>query len=262
MCSSSVNSACNNAVFNSRTIHSMEQNQAHPSSIRLSQAAARAGDNAPAEIARRLNVSVQKVFNWISRGVSKEGALEAQAAYHVDANWILGISDDARLLIREDPMTYGADGHPAPISRDDTSMLYIGRPPVWRVAIRGHAHVNKEGFWFQLDDTTDVETFSYPTTDPAAYAIRIKGDNYDPAIEADDCVLIEPSIPLRVDGRVLIQLKDGRSSIQRLRVYDKHEYKLQSITGTGVRTTVAVEDVEFVHFVRGNFSLHGMETTP
>ncbi|WEN13682.1 S24 family peptidase [Rhodanobacter sp. AS-Z3] len=236
----------------------MNEPRAHPSSIRLAEAAERMGDSSPTAIARRLNVSVQKVSNWISRGVSKEGALEAQAAYNVDANWILGSTTDARLSVRESEAPYSSGRSTAPISPDDDSIGYLGRPPLWRVPIRGNAGVNKQGFWFQLDNDSAFESFFYPTTDPAAYAIRIKGDSYDPAIEADDCVLIEPSVALRIDGRVLICLKDGRSTIQRLRVYNQHEYKLQSITNSGERTTISASEVESAHFVRGNFSMHGL----
>jgi hypothetical protein len=42
------------------------------------------------ELARALNVSEQVVTNWAKRGMSVEGALSAQFAFHKDANFILG----------------------------------------------------------------------------------------------------------------------------------------------------------------------------
>ena len=42
------------------------------------------------ELARALNVSEQVVTNWAKRGMSVEGALNAQFAFHRDANYILG----------------------------------------------------------------------------------------------------------------------------------------------------------------------------
>jgi SOS-response transcriptional repressor LexA len=233
----------------------------HPSAARLLEAADRFGDRSPTEIARKMNVSVQKVFNWLSRGVSKEGALQAQATYKVDANWILGLAEIGHLVVRETGMKYLAKPETPQVSPYGDESTYLGAPPLGRIAIRGNADVNKDGFWFELDDSTVAESFAYPTTDPDAYAVRIKGDHYDPAIESDDCVLIEPNFPLRLDGRVLVKLKDGRSSIQRLRVYDDKSYKFQSITNASLRVTVQNVDVEYVHFVRGNLSLHGIEVS-
>jgi hypothetical protein len=42
------------------------------------------------ELARALNVSEQVITNWAKRGMSIEGALNAQFAFHRDANFILG----------------------------------------------------------------------------------------------------------------------------------------------------------------------------
>ena len=44
----------------------------------------------PSELARALNVSEQVVTNWAKRGISVEGALAVQFAFHRDANYILG----------------------------------------------------------------------------------------------------------------------------------------------------------------------------
>jgi hypothetical protein len=41
------------------------------------------------EIAAALNESQQVVKNWESRGISKDGALKAQARFGCDANWLL-----------------------------------------------------------------------------------------------------------------------------------------------------------------------------
>lgn len=51
------------------------------------------GDTSAAQIARRMNVSIQAVVNWEKRGISREGALLAQLAYGCDANWLLGHVD-------------------------------------------------------------------------------------------------------------------------------------------------------------------------
>ena len=64
----------------------------HPLIDRLYTAASALEDRSPSEVAKRLNMSVQVVTNWSTRGISKEGALAAQEAYGVNANWLLGTS--------------------------------------------------------------------------------------------------------------------------------------------------------------------------
>jgi hypothetical protein len=91
MCSELVNTLCNNVLFSCSTISAMETDLLHESTARLYGFAREAlGDDAPAKVARRLNVSAQTLQNWESRGVSQDGALKAQAAYGCDANWLLG----------------------------------------------------------------------------------------------------------------------------------------------------------------------------
>lgn len=57
----------------------------------------------PSEIARALNVSEQVVHNWSKRGISMEGALAAQMAFHKDANYILGRLPHPMMLARPQP---------------------------------------------------------------------------------------------------------------------------------------------------------------
>lgn len=52
-------------------------------------AKARCGDTTQAAVAVRMNVKAQVVSNWESRGVSKEGAIEAERYYGASPLWIL-----------------------------------------------------------------------------------------------------------------------------------------------------------------------------
>lgn len=56
----------------------------HPSMVALYEAAREHGDLQPADVARRLNMSQQRLKNWDGRGISKEGALSAQEIYGID----------------------------------------------------------------------------------------------------------------------------------------------------------------------------------
>lgn len=87
------------------------------------------------ELARALNVSEQVITNWAKRGISAEGALAVQFAFHRDANFILG-----RL---SHPMMYpqGPSGGqpPAPVhTAQDTKANYaVAIPwPFSKVSVR------------------------------------------------------------------------------------------------------------------------------
>lgn len=65
----------------------------HEHMARIYTAASKTGrldeDHRQASLARLLNVSVQNVNNWESRGPSKEGLLQAQEFLGINATWVL-----------------------------------------------------------------------------------------------------------------------------------------------------------------------------
>lgn len=61
----------------------------HPSIARLYAIAKDHDDQAPAEVARTINVSDQTLHNWEKRGISKDGANKAGRAYGCDPLAIL-----------------------------------------------------------------------------------------------------------------------------------------------------------------------------
>lgn len=63
----------------------------HVSTGRLYAAAAKLVPpiSGPTELAAALSVSKQSVTNWRSRGVSKEGAIEAQRVLGINLDWVL-----------------------------------------------------------------------------------------------------------------------------------------------------------------------------
>lgn len=61
----------------------------HPTMARLYQAARSRGITTQAGLAATLNTSSQRVKNWESRGISQQGANEAQAVMGVSSTWIL-----------------------------------------------------------------------------------------------------------------------------------------------------------------------------
>jgi hypothetical protein len=102
-----VNTMCINKPFNVAIIPGMKKMHAHME--RLYAAARSLGRLSPemeqASLARLLNVAQQNVNNWESRGLSKEGLLDAQQKLGVNATWV---------VTGEGPMFVGA-GSVAPV---------------------------------------------------------------------------------------------------------------------------------------------------
>lgn len=178
----------------------------HPSASRLYQVAALLGDHSTAAIAKRMNTSVQKVQNWESRGVSREGALHAQLVYGHDANWILCVP--------------GAGPAVMPVSQSDATITDPSQARYRRVQVRGNAMVDAEGFWQELEDSKGDVYVEAATSDPGAYAVRIVGRRFYPVIDSGQCILLAPSAPLKMNKRVLVRLADGRHTV---RVYLNHQ---------------------------------------
>lgn len=61
----------------------------HPTMRRLYEAARERGITTQAGLAAKLNTSSQRVKNWEGRGISQQGANEAQAMLGVSSTWIL-----------------------------------------------------------------------------------------------------------------------------------------------------------------------------
>lgn len=207
MFSSAVNTPCNNALFSSRTMGGMEAASAmHPSANRLYRIAAQRGDLSTAAIAKRMNTSVQKIQNWESRGVSREGALHAQLVYGYDANWLLGLQGSAHLV--------------PPVSQSEATLTHPSLARYQRVLVRGVAVVDAAGFWKELEQSRGDEYIEAATSDPDAYAVRVVGRRYYPVIDSGQCVLMSPAAPLKMSKRVLVRLADGRHTV---RLYLNHQ---------------------------------------
>lgn len=94
-----VNAACINSSFSGARIHFMprESVDPHESAKRLLAGAARATEHLPpsrrvasfGQITKALQITGARMTNWKARGVSKEGALAAEAKWGLSPTWVL-----------------------------------------------------------------------------------------------------------------------------------------------------------------------------
>lgn len=134
----------------------------HPSMQRLYQAAlAVSGDSIPADVARRMNTSQQRLYNWEARGISQEGAIEAERAYGVSPRWILD----------------GSGAQPGPNGSNNVAPMNTVFPAVPLISWV------KAGMWADIVDNympgSGEELKAAYTSKPGrqAFALRVEGDS-------------------------------------------------------------------------------------
>lgn len=120
----------------------------------------------------------------------------------------------------------------------------------WRVVdIKGTAQLGDEGFWCELESADGcIEVIS---NDPAAYALRTKGDSMHPAIRNGWVVWCEPSHELVSGEYVMVKTVDGRCMIKELLYHNNIEVSLMSINHTHDRINIPIENIEHIHYVGG-----------
>jgi phage repressor protein C with HTH and peptisase S24 domain len=197
MFSPAVNTPCNNAAFTRKTLRGMNEPDRHESMQKLYGAAAEAGDTSPAQVARTLNVSAQVVQNWETRGISKVGAIAAQSAYGVDANWLLG---------QKASPTIGA---PDP---DDGEWSNI----------KGYAQAVGLGTGREAMEYAETHNLKFRADSLARKRLRPdhlavlygKGDSMLPRIREGDAILFDTNDTNPSDGELFVIALDGSGNIE------------------------------------------------
>ncbi|MGA0588840.1 LexA family transcriptional regulator [Dyella sp. KRB-257] len=178
----------------------------HPSMRRLYEAAKERGDNAPAKVARRLNVSPQRLQNWESRGISREGALTAQQAYGVDAN-----------ELRE-----GHKASKANLASDDQE---------WE-SVKGYAQAVGLGDGAEASEYEETHSLKFKRSslarkrlNPHRLAVIYgKGESMLPRIHDGDAILFDTQDTRPADGQLFVIATDGVAApeynVKRCKVVD------------------------------------------
>ena len=120
----------------------------------------------------------------------------------------------------------------------------------WRtVRIVGTAQMGDNGYWYEFDDGDG--TIDVISTDPDAYALRVRGDSMSPAIRNNWVVWCEPNSALVSGEYVMVKTHDGRSMVKELLYANCTEISLMSLNADYGRLTLPIENVLKAHYVGG-----------
>jgi phage repressor protein C with HTH and peptisase S24 domain len=89
----------------------------------------------------------------------------------------------------------------------------------------------------------------WPTRDPNAYALRVKGDSMQPRIRPGEMLVVEPSVRAEPGADVVVRTRDGRKMVKQLLFRRGKEVTLGSVNIAHKQVTISVEEIESMHVV-------------
>lgn len=183
------------------------------------------------EIAKECGVAPSAVTQWLDGSVKSmkpENLFALAKATGFRAHW----------LATEEGAELSAD------------ILEDGPPivsPFKAVKIVGTAQMGSEGYWCELEEGEGF--VDVPSSDPEAYALRLRGDSMAPAIRSGWVAVIEPSRNLVPGEYVMIRLHDEESMLKELLFANDHEVSVMSINDAYARRTIPADQIEHIHYV-------------
>lgn len=120
-----------------------------------------------------------------------------------------------------------------------------------RVPVVGTVQAGDDGYWEELQYPVGHGDgfIRYPSRDPNAYALRVKGDSMRPRIKPGEFILVEPNTALIPGEEVLITTTDGRSMVKLLGPRRDGMIELQSINEDHRPITVEETQIRAMHYV-------------
>lgn len=91
----------------------------------------------------------------------------------------------------------------------------------------------------------------YPTSDPHAYALRVRGDSMHPRYRHGEFVVVEPSHEAQPGDDVVVRCHDGRKLLKEFGWQRQDEIQLRSINDGFEPMTLSLAEVASIHLVGG-----------
>lgn len=152
------------------------------------------------------------------------------------------MSDDMDALAPGAPTHEPSNVAPAPALRASRQIPVVGE-------VKGGDHGYLDELQYPVghgDGTVD-----FPTTDPMAYALRVRGDSMHPRYRAGEFVVVEPSVEALPGDDVVVALVDGRKLLKELGWWRDGELQLLSVNNHFGPMTLERTWIASIHLVAG-----------
>ena len=209
----------NNGVFSQAIIKCMSKQKNHQPLDRLLEIARAHEIQGPAALARRLGETEQTVTNWGSRGVSKQGAMKAQAEFGVSANWLLTGIGPKFVTGGEEPALIDLDNNPE-------------YPAIRRVRFKLSAGASGYGVEYREDEGSPIvfqrDWYASKGFKPGKlFAVRVTNHSMEPKYHDGDTVVVNTESKAPKDGIAFAVNYEGELVIKRL-IRDAGQWWLSS----------------------------------
>jgi phage repressor protein C with HTH and peptisase S24 domain len=194
-----------------------------------------------AEIARRFGITPQAVNGWITTNTISKKNLARLAEE-------TGTPLEVLMTEREEQR----------VAEQNAAAEYMPRRPMFArrganlgIPVRGYAVCNpvEDGYYDDMGFPPGAgdEYIPWPTKDPNAYAIRVRGNSMEDRIRHGELIVIEPGSQVSVNDDVIVQTVAGRKMVKRLRDKRANEVTLGSINQAYKDLTISMEEIESIH---------------
>jgi phage repressor protein C with HTH and peptisase S24 domain len=161
------------------------------------------------------------------------------------------------------PKTGAPTGQPQPLPKvspfdlperiKESDLIQIANE-IRQIPVVGTAQLGDGGLWVELEYPvgTGDGTVPFPSRDPAAYAVRCRGDSMSPRLQHGEFAVVEPSIEAAPGDEVLVKSHDGRVLIKRLKYVRDGRVHLESVNSAD-HPPIVIEQTEVaaMHYVSG-----------
>lgn len=116
------------------------------------------------------------------------------------------------------------------------------------VVVVGQAKLGDNGYYEEISSATGAGdgTVAAYSSDPEAYALRVKGDSMFPAIRDGWYVVVEPNGNLVIGEFILVKLLTGQKMVKELLMQNEHGITVMSVNGS-TRRTIGREEIDNHH---------------
>lgn len=123
-----------------------------------------------------------------------------------------------------------------------------GLPRATKIPVAGYAKLGENGWYDEVLTLGAAGYVEAHSSDPDAYALRVKGDSMFPAIRDGWYVVVEPNGAPAAGEYVAIAMKDGRKMVKEFLFRGASGVSVQSVNG-GARLTISDDETLTIHAI-------------
>ena len=194
-----------------------------------------------ADLARAIGRSTQavgQVINGATKALTAENNSLAAIYLGVNPHWLAT-----------------GEGDMLPVNNQFEANVEAGpvMKPAREIPVVGEVKGGDDGYLTELDYPAGhgEGVMDYPTSDPRAFALRVRGDSMHPRYRAGEFVVVEPSVEPQPGDDVVVALHDGRKLLKELNWVRDGEVQLLSINNHFGPLTLSLTEVLRIQLVAG-----------